>query len=349
VIVVALKKVVSRCSVSRRMHIHPAGPLNYSRVIRYQRYQMRAHAVAKGLFVSTSLAIICAQGAFAQDRNDSPIAKWKLKRSCNELRLEPTALVTIRRTPFFYFGSQCESRTETEREETDFSQSHPESIPLDSITLLIREAVTRRPVKQAIQQTISTLNTDDILKSLKEDPRSLIALPLVPVVIVGAAEAMEPFRGVKTHLDSVRVLWTEDGSPRGTNFYLSRGNAESLLNHLAKLTGKTWTSVRFDNETQAAQASEVLVHFNRPVSALNVTVGPGDFRLFMCKGSDATRLVYLLSEDRKDVLTAFSSDASPLCAEKPWIIRLARAADSSWCLTELHTNLEQLQLRACQP
>ncbi len=186
-----------------------------------------------------------------------------------------------------------------------------------------------------------------MIKSVKEDPRVLIALPLVPVVVVGAAEAMEPFHGVKTHLDSVRVLWTEDGSPRSTNFYLSKGNAESLLNHLAKLTGKTWTSVRFDNESTDAHASEALVHFNRPVSALNTTVGPGSFRLFMFKGSDATRLVYLLSEDREDVLTAFSAAPSPLGAEKPWIIGLARAADGSWCLSELHTNLERLQLRAC--
>jgi hypothetical protein len=159
---------------------------------------------------------------------------------------------------------------------------------------------------------------------------------------------MEPFHGVKTHQNSVRILWIEDGSPRSTNFYLSQGSAASLLNHLEKLTGKTWTSVRFDTERQAGQASEVFVHFTQPVSALNITVGPGNFRLLTFQGSDTTRVVYLLSEDRKDILAAFSADASPLGEGKPWIMRLARAADGSWCLSELQTNLEQLKLQACQ-
>jgi len=348
VILVALRETVSRCSLPRPQPINTAAALPCSRVIGQLRHRTQAHAVAKALLISTSLVIICAQGAFAQNSKDSPIAKWKLKRSCDELRLEPTALVTIRRTPVFIHSLDCEPQTEAARAEINFEQSNPETIPLDSITAIIKEDIARRPVKRAIEQIASSLTTENMVEMIKEDPRSLIVLPLVPVVIVATTEAMEPFHGVKTHLESVRVLWTEDGSPRSTNFYLSRGAAESLLNHLAKLTGKTWTFVRFDNETQAAQASEVLVHFNRPVSALNITVGPGTFRLFTFKGSDATRLVYLLSEDRKDVLTAFSAEASPLAEAKPWIIKLARAADGSWCLSELHTDFEHLQLRACQ-
>ncbi|MGB6885082.1 MAG: hypothetical protein WBE10_13630 [Candidatus Acidiferrum sp.] len=309
---------------------------------------MNSRDLRHGLLVVITLAAMYVQGASAQAPKDSPIAKWKLKHSCSELRLEPTALVTLRRTPRFYFGSECASKTETERAEIDLELSSPESIPLDSITAIAREVITRRPVQGAIQQTASLLDPEDMLKQAWLDPRAFIMLPLYPVVIVAAAEAMEPFRGVATHINSVRVLWTEDGSPRSTNFLLSRGDAESLLNHLAKATGKSWTSARFDGRRQDDLASQFLVRFSRPVSAQNITVGEGNFRLAIYHRLDSARLVYLLSEDQQNVLTAFTAEATPLGMGKPWIIKLARAGDGSWCLAELNTNLEHLLLRACQ-
>jgi hypothetical protein len=309
---------------------------------------MKSGIFVNALVLTMSLAVMCARGVWAQNTKDSTIGKWKLKRSCNELRLEPTALVTIRRTPRFYFGSECASKTEGERAEVDFEVSNPESIPLGSITAIVREVITRRPVPGVIQETVSSFDPEDTLQEAAVDPRAIIALPLVPVVTIAAAEAMEPFRGIKTHTDSVRVLWTEDGSPRSANFILSREGAESLLNQLTKATGKSWASVRIDHKIQDKHTSQVLVHFNRPVSALNITVGAGNYRLLMYESSDAARLVYLLSEDQQAVVTAFTAEASPLGPEKPWIVRLARAGDGSWCLTELDTDLEHLQLQACQ-
>lgn len=309
---------------------------------------MSSRDLGHELLVTICLAAVSVQGATAQAAKDSPIAKWKLKHTCSELRLEPMALVTLRRTPRFYFGSECASKTEAERAEIHLELSNPESIPLGSITAIVREVITRRPVQGAIQQTASLLDLEDTLQQIAGDPRAFIVLPLYPVVIVAAAEAMEPFRGVKTHINSVRVLWTEDGSPRSTNFLLSRGGAESLLNHLTKATGKSWKSVRFDGKRQDDFASQVLVRFSRPISALNITVGQGNYRLAICHLLDSARLVYLLSGDQQDVLTAFTAEASPLGTEKPWILRLARAGDGSWCPAELNTKLEHLQLQACQ-
>ena len=312
------------------------------------RHKMKRGICGNGFLLAMSLAVMCAQGAWAQNANDFAVAKWKLKRSCNELRLEPTALVTIRRTPRFYFGSECASKTEAERAELDFELSNPESIPLGSITAIVREVITRRPVQGLIQETVSSLDPEDMLQQAAGDPRAVILLPLVPVVTIAAAEAMEPFRGIKTHTDSVRVLWTEEGSPRSTNFILSREGAESLLHQLTKATGKSWASVRIDGKSQDKRTSQVLVHFNRPVSALNITVGAGNYRLLMYESFDSTRLVYLLSEDQQAVLTAFTAEAFPLGPKKPWLVRLARAGDGSWCLTELDTDLEHLQLHACE-
>lgn len=351
--------------MSRRQPLNTAAPLPCSRVIGKLRHQLRAGIFANGLLVALSFALICTQDAVAQSPQDSPIAKWNLKCSGNELRLEPTALVSVPRTRhfsssssnssnytssshFFFNSSGCASKTAKDQEEINFEQSTLETIPLDSITAIIKEDITQRPVKRAIQQTASSLTTENMIEMIKQEPRSLVVLPVLPVIVGVTAGAMEPFHGIKTHRNSVRILWTENGSPHSTNFYLSQSSVTSLLNHLEKLTGKTWTSVRFDNETQAGRASEVLVHFTQPVSALNITVGPGNFSILTFQGPDVTRLVYLLSEDRKDILATFSADASPLGEEKPWILRLARAADGSWCLSELQTNLEQLKLHACQ-
>jgi len=351
--------------VPRRQPLIIAAPLTYSRVIGKLRHQLRAGIFANGLLVALSFALICTQDVVAQSPKDPPIAKWNLKCSSNELRLEPTALVSVPRaghfsssssnyshstssSHFFFDSSGCASKTANDHAEINFEQSNLETIPLDSITAIIKEDITHRPVKRAIQQTASSLTTENMLEMINQDPRSLVVLPVLPVIVGVTAGAMEPFHGVKTHQSTVRILWTENGSPRSTNFYLSQGGVTSLLNHLEKLTGKTWTSVRFDNERQARQASEVLVHFTQPVSALNITVGPGNFSLLTFQGSDAGRVVYLLSEDRKDILAAFSAEASPLGEGKPWILRLARAADGSCCLSELQSNLEQLKLHACQ-
>jgi hypothetical protein len=176
-----------------------------------------------------------------------------------------------------------------------------------------------------------------MLESFPMYPEAVIMLPLYPVVAVSMAGAMQPFRIVKTHRQSVRVLWTEDGNPRSTNLSLSRGDVKSLLNHLEDATGKGWNTVRFDSKARDPHASQVRVHFDRPVSAINVTVGAATYRLLMLKNPDSVRLVYLLSENQEDVFTGFTAVASPLGEQLPWKIKLARAADGSWCLTELAT------------
>jgi len=80
---------------------------------------------------------------------------------------------------------------------------------------------------------------------------------------------------------------------------------------------------------------------------MNVTVGAATYRLLTLKSPDSVRLIYLLSEDQKDVITGFTAVASPLGSQLPWKLKLARAAEGSWCLTELDTDIERLQLRAC--
>jgi hypothetical protein len=165
------------------------------------------------------------------------------------------------------------------------------------------------------------------------------------------AGALTPFRGVKTHIESVRILWTENGMPRSSIFLLSRKGVESLLDRLAQATAKSWTEVRFDSEAHAEHASQVLVHFSEEVSAGEMTVSAGNYRLLMLAASDSTRLVYLFAGNYRlpsDAITVLTAEASPLGTEKPWKIKLAHNAEGSWCLSEIDTDVERLQLRVCQ-
>ena len=86
-------------------------------------------------------------------------------------------------------------------------------------------------------QTISELEPENMLRTAEGAGEGAILLPAYPAIILSAAGAMAPFRGVKTHIESVRILWTENGTPRSKNFLLSGKDVESLLKHLAEITG----------------------------------------------------------------------------------------------------------------
>jgi len=198
---------------------------------------------------------------------------------------------------------------------------------------------------------MSELEPENMLRTAKEAGEAAIGLPAYPVILLATAGAMEPFRGVKTHIESVRILWIENGTPRSTNFFLSARDVASLVRRLAQVTGKSWAEARFDSEAQSEHASQVLVHFNEEVSAGEITVSAGNYQLLMLTASAATHLVYFFSGDRQmpqDAMAVFSAEASPLVTGKPWKVRLARNADRSWCLFEIDTDVERLRVRACR-
>jgi hypothetical protein len=217
-----------------------------------------------------SIAVMCAQGAWPQNTEHAAAGKWKLKHSCNEVRLEQAALVIVPKTTHFLTSTDCKTISEAEREEKTYEQSHPETIPLSSITAIVKEEVTRRPVEQAIQDSSYAFDPEDMLKSFLVYPEAVIMLPLYPAVAVSVAGAMQPFRIVKTHRQSVRILWSEDGNPRSTNLSLSRGDVRSLLNHLEDATGKGWNTVRFDSKAQDPHASQVRVHTGCSCSRIRI-------------------------------------------------------------------------------
>ncbi len=126
----------------------------------------------------------------AQAGQNHRIEKWNLKHSCMELRLEPTELVTGERTPGIssHFSSSCIPGTDAEVRAKQADQALPGSISLQSITAVIKEVVAQMPVKNAMHETLSGLEPKKMLDA--------------------AAGAMAPYRGVRTHNESLRIFLT---------------------------------------------------------------------------------------------------------------------------------------------
>src|SRR5277367_3090528 len=94
-----------------------------------------------------------------QSGQNHRIEKWSLKHSCRELRLEPTELVTVERTPEIsaHLSSRCIPCSDSEARTRQTDEALPESIPLQAITAVVEEVVARIPVKHAMDETLSGL------------------------------------------------------------------------------------------------------------------------------------------------------------------------------------------------
>jgi len=291
-----------------------------------------------------SVASIFGSDAWAQETRHSAIGKWNLKASCKEVRLEPTTLVTVRRRQGFYNSSTCEDSSDEGRAKAA-QESIPEIIPLDSITTIVREVVTRKPVQEEINKMV---DPDNLISSVGEESEAGMLALAAPALMLATAGALSPFRGVKTHMESVRIIWDENGTPRNSIFYLSRKNADSFLNRLAQAVGKNWTEVRFDSKAQEEHATQVLVHFNVPVGmGGEIVVSEGNYKFLMLAASNSTHLVYLFHENSElpqDAVMVLTAETYPLGSAKPWKIKLAHDAEGFWCISEIHTDIERLQL-----
>jgi hypothetical protein len=303
------------------------------------------------------LAVLCVSGWAslpAQTNQKSTIAKWNLKNSCAELRLESTALVTAPKTLGFssHFSSSCTPGSDAAVRTKEMDETLPESIPLQEITAAVKEVIEQMPVKHAIDETLSSLEPEKMRDSIEGAGEAAVAAPLYPAILLAAAGAMAPFRGVKTQIVSVRIFWTEDGIVRNANFFLSSNDADALLIRLTKITGVAGTELQFDAELPAGSAVEIVVRFDVPVSMGTVTAFPGIYRMLVMTAADATRVVYLYNGDialPQDALSIFIVGAFPLGAQNPSAIDLGRSDNRSWCISQVNTMVERLRFQGCPP
>ena len=302
------------------------------------------------------LTVMCVSGwasLHAQSNQNQKIEKWNLKNSCEELRLESTALVTAPRTSGIstHFSSRCVPGSDAAVRTKEADEALPESIPLQAITAVVKEVVAQMPVKHAMDETLSGLEPEKMRDSIESAGEAAVAAPLFPVALLAAAGAMAPFRGVKTHIVSVRIFWQEDGIVRNANFFLSSNDADALLKSLTKVTRKPGTELQFDAELPAGHAVVIVVRFDVPVSLGTVHAFPGIYRMLLITAPDGTRVVYLYNGDialPQDALSIFIVEPSPLDAQNPLTMDLGRSADGSWCIAQVNTKLERLRFQGCQ-
>jgi hypothetical protein len=263
------------------------------------------------------------------------------------LRLRSDGLVVENR-PIRFFEY---SKSASVGDESGELHSRPDFIPFSAITAVIREVVTRKPVQTAIDDTLKDMEPENMLKMAEGADEGAIGLPALPVILAVTAGVMVPFRGVKTHIHSVRILWVENGVPRSTNFLLSARDSESLSRRVAQIVGKVPVEVYFDSEVRDERASQIVLHFTQRVSIGTYTGWGGTYRLLLLKCSDGTNLVYFFAADKQmpqDAFMTLTADSSSLGSEKPWKVKLARDLDGSFCFTEIDTDTERLLVRACQ-
>jgi hypothetical protein len=301
--------------------------------------------LCKRLSLPIGVLLAFACGMSAQSDNSHTNQTWRLKGSDFRLRLRSDGLIIERAGARLF--SLIKSNPPAGDAELDPT---PSFIAFSSITAVIKEVVTHRPVQKAIDNTLKDMEPENMMKMAEGAGEGAIGLPALPVILAATAGAMLSFRGVKTHIQSVRILWIESGVPRSTNLVLSGRDSESLSSRLAQMTGRVRTDVNFDNEARGEHASQMVLHFTQPVSIGLYTVWGGTYRLLLLKCSDSTNLVYFFSADKQmpqNALMTLTADSSPLGSEKPWKVKLRRDLDGSLCFTEIDTDTERLQVKTC--
>jgi hypothetical protein len=310
-------------------------------------FQRIAPGLCRRILLPIGVALACAIGTYAQGDAEATTPTWKLKGSPLQLRLRSVGLVVENRTIRFFEYSKSASVGD----ESGEFYSRPDFIPFSAITAVIREVVTRKPVQTAIDDTLKDMEPENMLKMAEGAGEGAIGLPALPVILAVTAGVMVPFRGVKTHIHSVRILWVENGMPRSTNFLLSARDSESLSRRVAQIVGKVPVEVYFDSEVRDERASQIVLHFTQRVSIGTHTVWGGTYRLLLLKCSDGTNLVYFFAADKQmpqDAFMTLTADSSSLGSEKPWKVKLAPDLDGSFCFTEIDTDTERLLVRACR-
>lgn len=300
------------------------------------------------LALAVNGALILASSARAQDAAKPPAEKWHLKDSCRQVQLEPTAIVTsVRRTmtPTLIHANYTCSESSSSVQNSD-----RESIRLAAITDIVREEVTRKPVEDEIDRSLTKISPDNVFSTIGDAADLGIWALAAPAVPLAEAGALAPFHGVKTHQSYVRVFWTEDDLLRTSVFRLSPKDADSFLPRLSQATGKPWSVLRFDVDAENEHACQFLVHFTKPVDLGEISTSGGDYRFLTLTSSDARHTIYIFNTRiglPQDAVSVLIADAYPLGSAHPWKIYLSPNASGSWCISEIHTNTERLKLHVC--
>jgi len=115
------------------------------------------------LFVS-----VCPVGVSAQRVSDHP--HWDLKHSCLQVWMGSSTLEIKSRPTYGFFTLDCV-------ESSGFS-AIPRAIPFEAIIAVIREVVTREPVREAFNQTVASMSPEGMYQIAKDSGEAGLTRPL---------------------------------------------------------------------------------------------------------------------------------------------------------------------------
>lgn len=159
--------------------------------------QIKTNSLPCLFALAVNASLMLAPAARAQDTAKPPAEKWHLKDSCRQVQLEPTAIVSsVRRimTPtLIHANYTCSESSST------VQNSDRESIPLAAITDIVREEVTRKPVEDEINRSLTAISPENVFSTILDAAGAQSGAVAAPAVLLAEAAALAPFHGVKTH------------------------------------------------------------------------------------------------------------------------------------------------------
>src|SRR5258708_4146286 len=205
------------------------------------------------------VAFALPAGVVRADENHKPVRTWKVKESQDVPANERRSLSLTPNT--------------LDEETTD---GVVVSIPFVDIIGLAHSVRDRRPVREAMRKMHKdNYDPENIKEAMAEDPRVIIAVPLIPVMDAAEQLVLTPFQGIKSRWHFVYIHWERDGEEHFETFRLSRKSAFSLLAELQKATGKDVETLDFSEKVDLRHTNRILLNFNESAWVGNTLLSPG--------------------------------------------------------------------------
>jgi len=173
------------------------------------------------------------------------------------------------------------------------------SNPFRSWTSLDSHSVRdRRPVREAKRKMHKdNYDPESIREAIAEDPRVIIAVPLIPVMDAAEQLVLSPFQGIKSQWHFVYIHWGRDGEEHFETFRLSRKSAFSLLAELQRSTGKDVETIDFSENADLRHANRILLNFNESAWVGNTLLPPGRYAVMLTQHPENLGVLYFLPDE----------------------------------------------------
>jgi len=273
------------------------------------------------------VAFALPAGVLRADENHKPVRTWKVKESQDVPSNERRSLSLTPNT--------------LDAETTD---GVVESIPFADIIGLAHSVRDRRPVREAKRKMHKdNYDPENIREAIAEDPRVIIAVPLIPVMDAAEQLALTPFQGIKSHWHFVYIHWERDGEEHFETFRLSRKSAFSLLAELQKATGKDVETLDFSEKVDLRHTTRILLNFNESAWVGNTLLSPGRYTVMLMQRSENFGVLYFL-RDPQQLSAKIAVKILPLASDQLKAPVVDRDADYVLHLRELRPRAMEVRL-----